>query len=659
MTEHALEILLQARNQTGPGMKGATDALRQMKRELENVQKASSGAFGGAGRVLGGFVTGMRGVLRGVSMLASAAWSLGKTLFGVFSKAVGWVWDLAKGITSHLVAALSTATKVALGLGAALGAALGYIAKKGIDYNAMMESYSTTLEVVLGSAKKAAEAMTWLKNFAAKTPFELPEIVKGGQLLATYQLEFKKWIPLAGDLAAAFGGTALELNEVISALGRISAGQMGEAMEILRRFGIGAQALTGAGISFNAAGQPQNTPEEMLAAVESIITKRYPGMMAKLSRTTLGMMSNLRDAMGQIIGQITEGLTSAFQTALRRFLAFIDAFRASAGGRALFGVTGGLFEAIGNMIQWVESVAEKFFVWLGKQAESGAISDFLTRMQTYAEMAVGALVRAGAWIVQNWPGIWETAKGVVTTAAEWIGKQIAGIWSVFEWLRGQDWAGIWNQAIGPLKEFGAQAVEILAKVIEAMGTVIDTPLNAKIAQLKAEAATTAAGMAGGVIPRDVGTIMLQGLAEDIAALESKKSGSIGSQVRAIGDQIRQMQITGKAGPGQGPIGATVSGIMNAYQQGAQAFSLGGWLNQNIGAFNAVAGAGMGGATPRVPVATAPAQVWTPTLGTNGNGPTINIIIDGGVYGQDGAQKLSDDITQNVMNALRYSYSRAG
>ncbi|KZE74272.1 hypothetical protein AV654_30340 [Paenibacillus elgii] len=41
-----------------------------------------------------------------------------------------------------------------------------------------METYLNTLTVVLKSPEKAADPLKWVQDFAAQTPFEIPEVVQ-------------------------------------------------------------------------------------------------------------------------------------------------------------------------------------------------------------------------------------------------------------------------------------------------------------------------------------------------------------------------------------------------------------------------------------------------------------------------------------------------
>jgi phage tail tape-measure protein len=70
-----------------------------------------------------------------------------------------------------------------------------------------MEQYRATLETVMGDSQKAAEKLDWVKKYAAKTPFEIPELVESTVKLQAMGLEAEKMLPIAGDMAAVFASS--------------------------------------------------------------------------------------------------------------------------------------------------------------------------------------------------------------------------------------------------------------------------------------------------------------------------------------------------------------------------------------------------------------------------------------------------------------------
>lgn len=92
--------------------------------------------------------------------------------------------------------------------------AVAEIAGKGIDYNATMESYRTSFEVMTGSAEKAAEVVERLRTMGAETPFETTDLVQTTQLLMQYGFTADDAIEkmtMLGDIAQ---GDAEKMNSI-------------------------------------------------------------------------------------------------------------------------------------------------------------------------------------------------------------------------------------------------------------------------------------------------------------------------------------------------------------------------------------------------------------------------------------------------------------
>ena len=104
---------------------------------------------------------------------------------------------------------------------AALG--LGKIAKDfasaGISFNASIEQYQTSFEVMTGSAEKAAQITQQLKQIAANTPFELPQLADTTQLLMNYGFtadDAMKKMQMLGDISQ---GSADKMTRIATAYG--------------------------------------------------------------------------------------------------------------------------------------------------------------------------------------------------------------------------------------------------------------------------------------------------------------------------------------------------------------------------------------------------------------------------------------------------------
>ena len=184
--------------------------------------------------------------------------------------------------------------------------------------NIQFEQYGTTLKRFLGDEAKGM--MDWLTEFARKTPYTLKDLVEASTYIAAFGMNIKEILPLAGDLAAAFGATGDNLQMVVFALGRLAAGQVGEALEHLRRFGISTKQLMEEGVKFSKSGQLEDSTEKVFQAVLNIIKKHYQGLMEVQAQTVAGMISNWQDFKDFMLKNIGQSLFEAIKKVMQELM---------------------------------------------------------------------------------------------------------------------------------------------------------------------------------------------------------------------------------------------------------------------------------------------------------------------------------------------------
>ncbi|HHV62126.1 MAG TPA: hypothetical protein GXX51_05750 [Firmicutes bacterium] len=224
-----------------------------------------------------------------------------------------------------------------LGIGGSIAGSLALVGRAAFRAASEFEVYQMQFATMFGSLEKARAAMADLAKFAAVTPYEIPEIVQAGKLLTTFGMDYTRYLRDVGDLAAAFGGSGERLLEVVMALGRLKAGQFGEAFESFRRFGISYEDWEKAGLRFNEKNkQFLGTAEEAVAAFAKVVQlKGFSGMMEKLSKTTQGIISNIKDAWGSLIRGIGAGFLERAKDALRGVLNALNAIDPQRVGEAI------------------------------------------------------------------------------------------------------------------------------------------------------------------------------------------------------------------------------------------------------------------------------------------------------------------------------------
>jgi len=148
-----------------------------------------------------------------------------------------------------------------------------------IQSAAEMEKYELTLETLFKSKELAKAELEWAKRFEDLTPYALKDIIKSTVIFRSFGLDAKKYLGLAGDMAAAFGGDSATLQSAVMGLAKALASGAG-AMDILREsFGITGDQLK----KFGWKGK-----EDLIGfrkALESLLKERFAGSMEKLSKT--------------------------------------------------------------------------------------------------------------------------------------------------------------------------------------------------------------------------------------------------------------------------------------------------------------------------------------------------------------------------------------
>ena len=167
-----------------------------------------------------------------------------------------------------------------------------------IDAASQFEGYETSLKVMLGSTEAAKARLQELTQFAASTPFEIPDVVTlGNQLQAIGQYSIQTMTDL-GDLAAASGKP---IDQVTGAFAKLATGQKGVAVDMFRDLLISTKDWE------KAVGKSIDkiTSDEMMGQLPQIMKdKGFAGMMDEQSKTFAGQMSNFQDIIGGVMRDI-------------------------------------------------------------------------------------------------------------------------------------------------------------------------------------------------------------------------------------------------------------------------------------------------------------------------------------------------------------------
>jgi len=178
--------------------------------------------------------------------------------------------------------------------GALAGIGVGAVAQGLINTASSFENLELSLTTITGSSAKAKEAMAWISEFTATTPYELEEVANAFKKLAAYGLDPTKSLRYLGDAAASMGKT---LNDAVEMLADATTNQF----ERMKEFGITAKQ-EGDKVTFawSQAGRSMTkTVDKTSDAISQFIGQnfqdRFAGGMELLSTGWSGMWSNLQD----------------------------------------------------------------------------------------------------------------------------------------------------------------------------------------------------------------------------------------------------------------------------------------------------------------------------------------------------------------------------
>jgi hypothetical protein len=309
------------------------------------------------------------------------------------------------------------ATMTAAGVGAMA------LAKSGLDASMEMEGYGAKLQVAMKDTAKAAEMMDWAKQTAAKTPFEMPDVVDATAKMEMYGLSAKEWFPQVGDMAAAMG------KDVVQGVEAIADAVSGGGLERLKEFGVTGEQLKQFGWSGEYSAQGI---ESLKAALQGLLSSRFEGGMEKMMGTSKGALSNFGDAVFQLRAAIGDALAPALKAvtpALVGIATWLAEIAKSPVGAFFIQVgmaAGGLMLVLGPLLYALPSIASGFvFIkaviggagLVGALAQASGAVPALTGGLTAAAGAATATGTAAAGATMSLSGMAAAAAPILVVVA--------------------------------------------------------------------------------------------------------------------------------------------------------------------------------------------------------------------------------------------------
>jgi tape measure domain-containing protein len=196
-------------------------------------------------------------------------------------------------------------TVVAGGIQALIGG-LANLSMAALKPAADFEQATIAMTGLLRSSEAAKTMLNELFVFAAKTPFEFPQLVEASQKLLAFGFTAQEIIPMMtniGDAVAGLGGGAYEIQRVVRALGQMQARTKISAQEMLQltEVGLPVWRIIADGIGVTTAELMDMIERGLLPASKAIpiildgMNKSFGGQMQAQSRTFNGLMTTLAD----------------------------------------------------------------------------------------------------------------------------------------------------------------------------------------------------------------------------------------------------------------------------------------------------------------------------------------------------------------------------
>ena len=213
----------------------------------------------------------------------------------------------------------STAIAVG-GVASALAGLIGYGAK----FNAEIEQYQTSFEVMTGSAEEASKLVEDLKKMGAETPFELSDLAETTQLLMNYGFEAeeaKDRLKMLGDISQ---GSAEKMNRIAMAYGQMSSAGKVQLEDIKQMIEAGFNPLTeiskttGESMAslYDRISKGTLSIDEITASMQRSTSEggKYFQSMEKQAKTVNGQISTLQDNFKNLAGTLSGGFSDSLAT---------------------------------------------------------------------------------------------------------------------------------------------------------------------------------------------------------------------------------------------------------------------------------------------------------------------------------------------------------
>lgn len=342
-----------------------------------------------------------------------------------------------KGFSSG-VSRLGSVAKTGLGvLGTAVGAvttAMGAGITAGIKYNANIEQYTTSFEVMTGSAEKAAQIMEELQKIGAETPFETETIAETTQLLMNYGFTADEAIEKMRMLGDISQGSADKMNRIAMAYGQMSSAGKVQLEDVKQMIEAGFNPLqeisesTGESMEslYDRISNGTLAVDEITASMQRATSEggKHYQSMEKQAQTINGLISTLKDNAMQLLGEVVEPISDSMREEL--LPAAIDAIEGMQKAFKEDGVDG-LIEAgtevISNFLLGMAEGAPQV-IETALQIINSLVNALIENAPQIATSAVSVVMAFAQGVIQMLPSLLSLGMQLIISLIQGLAQQI-------------------------------------------------------------------------------------------------------------------------------------------------------------------------------------------------------------------------------------------
>ena len=364
-----------------------------------------------------------------------------------FNKKIG---EVQKNLRAKLGKVGFEFSKGSVNVLAGMAAGMTALGAAAVRSAAQMEQNRVAFTTLLRSAEKAKHFLGAMEKFAATTPFELPGVLAASKRLLAFGFTAEQVLPIlraVGDSAAALGLGEDGIQRMTLAIGQMQAKGKIQAQEMLQlaEAGVPAWELLAKAIGVDIPTAMKMAEEGQISAAQGIqaivagMNTKFSGMMEAQAQTINGIMSNIRDSVGQTMtaigDDIVRGLNlkehfKGMQDWLANFAQAVKSYGIGESLRTMIpaGLAAGI-GALAGVIVGTAVPAIKFFALnlIKLKAAAGIALGWWAVIGAAVGAAAISLWQNWEWVVAKWEYAWASMDYVVNDAVGSIQVKVAGM----------------------------------------------------------------------------------------------------------------------------------------------------------------------------------------------------------------------------------------